>query len=97
MLAWVGLICLKRCSTVGRWVSDVRPFYDAKLIADPELLTIENDHPCVPVHNEITSNIYCHKHSMNLTGVPHEFINAAPATIKSWFSAMSDNKQQCDD
>jgi hypothetical protein len=34
---------------------------------------------------------------MNLTVVAHEFINAAPATIKSWFSTMSENKQHCDD
>jgi hypothetical protein len=93
LFALVGLIRFKHYSSDAQTVFGV----ESQLIADPELLTIETDHPCVPVRNEITSNVYCHKHSMNLTGVVHGFINAAPATIKSWFSTMSDNKQYCDD
>jgi len=61
----------------------------------PELLTIASDHPCVPVHNDISGNVYCHTNSMNLSGVPHGFINADSATVASWFSTMANNVERC--
>ena len=36
------------------------PPYSSKY---PELLTIYSDSPCVPVHNVVADNMYCHKNS----------------------------------
>jgi hypothetical protein len=62
----------------------------------PELLTIAGDHPCLPVHNNITSNIYCHSHSMNVSVAGRGFINQSPETItKAWYSTLADNREVC--
>uniref|UniRef100_A0A6B2L049 Right handed beta helix domain-containing protein n=1 Tax=Arcella intermedia TaxID=1963864 RepID=A0A6B2L049_9EUKA len=52
----------------------------------PELVNIMKDHPCVPVHNVISSNQYCQ--------VP-EFLSATPAQITSWYSTAQDNNPNC--
>lgn len=55
----------------------------------PELVQIYQDHPCVPVGNQIENNTYCHDK------VKGQFINRDAATVSSWFSTLSNNKQQC--
>jgi hypothetical protein len=57
--------------------------------AYPELLTIFQDHPCVPVHNRIENNTYCHSQ------VKGPFIDATPAEITSWHSTFSGNTEKC--
>jgi len=52
----------------------------------PELLTIFSDHPCVPVHNEVASNMYC-----NVGG----FLDASDKDITSWFSEEKNNTAHC--
>ena len=55
----------------------------------PELVHIYDDHPCVPVYNEITGNRYCHKDSA--TG--GNFINQNDTTIQSWLSHAANNTE----
>ena len=55
----------------------------------PELLTIYEDHPCVPVHNDISGNRYCHTHSAG----GGEFLDRTQTTITSWLSTASNNSE----
>jgi parallel beta-helix repeat protein len=59
--------------------------------AYPELVKIFEESPCVPVYNAITDNRYCHTESHN----GGKFITASNATIASWKSTISGNKEQC--
>ena len=61
----------------------------------PELVHIFDDHPCVPVYNDISNNTYCHDHSLNLTK-PLGFINVNEAQLGGWLSTMSGNRRVCD-
>ena len=60
----------------------------------PELLTIEGDHPCMAVGNDISGNTYCHSKSMGQMK-PIEFINVNATTVASWYSTMSNNVEKC--
>eukprot|EP00658_Telonema_sp_P-2_P029970 TRINITY_DN22718_c0_g1_i3.p1 TRINITY_DN22718_c0_g1~~TRINITY_DN22718_c0_g1_i3.p1 ORF type:complete len:118 (+),score=23.79 TRINITY_DN22718_c0_g1_i3:163-516(+) len=55
----------------------------------PEIVDIYENHPCVPVGNEIVGNLYCH------ALVAGEFINRDPGTVTSWHSVLSNNTERC--
>lgn len=57
----------------------------------PSLPTIYQDHPCVPVHNVIADNQYCHAHSAN----GGKFLTATAAQITSWMSSATNNTEHC--
>ena len=55
----------------------------------PEIVNIYEDHPCVPVHNTISGNTFCHVHSK----AGGRFIDRDLATIESWGSSMINNNE----
>ena len=61
----------------------------------PEIVNIYDDHPCVPIRNVIEDNIWCHSGSLNVSKQA-AFINHDEATVLSWMSEMSNNRQVCD-
>lgn len=60
--------------------------------AFPELEDIFDDHPCVPVYNEISHNRYCHSESKD----GGKFIDQPSHRIRAWMSTISDNWPNCD-
>jgi len=54
--------------------------------AYPELVNIMQDHPCVPVYNNILNNYYCEGKN---------FIDATAGQVKDWFSVANDNVLKC--
>jgi len=62
-------------------------------VAYPELPHIYDpaSHPCVPVGNVIEDNTFCHTQSKG-GGL---FINQDEATVNTWFSSMSNNREAC--
>ena len=52
----------------------------------PFLVNIFNDHPCVPVYNNITDNTYCH------TG---QFTDLSTDNAKQWIDNVINNKANC--
>ena len=61
----------------------------------PELLTIAGDHPCLPVHNNISDNVYCHQNSMNVSA-RRGFLSRPVATVvEAWHSTVASNREEC--
>ena len=60
----------------------------------PELLTIAGDHPCLPVHNCISDNVYCHQNSMNVSA-RRGFLSRPVATVEAWHSTVANNHEGC--
>jgi len=59
--------------------------------AYPELLSIYNEEPCTPVHNQIYNNKYCHTKSKK----GGEFIDVSDKQIAAWGSTISNNVAIC--
>ena len=57
----------------------------------PELLTIFEDSPCVPVYTVIEDNRYCHTNSKG----GGRFLDATDAQVKSWKSTSTNNTEDC--
>ena len=49
----------------------------------------------MPIGNVIEDNIWCHSGSLNVSKQA-AFINHDEATVLSWMSEMSNNRQVCD-
>jgi len=54
--------------------------------AYPELVTIMQNHPCIPIDNHIDHNSYCNT---------PKFMDATPEEVKEWLSTADDNNQKC--
>jgi len=52
----------------------------------PELVTIMQDHPCIPVYNHIDDNVYCQS---------KDFMDSTPQQVKDWLSTADGNVQRC--
>ena len=52
----------------------------------PFLVNIFNDHPCVPVYNNITDNIYCNT---------EQFTDLSADNAKQWMDVLMNNKEKC--
>eukprot|EP00039_Didymoeca_costata_P013068 m.193312 g.193312 ORF g.193312 m.193312 type:complete len:730 (-) comp15666_c0_seq7:2429-4618(-) len=59
-------------------------------VAYPEIVSIYDYYPCVPVGNVIMDNKYCHQSNPKAL-----FIDATPTQVNSWLSVMSDNLEDC--
>lgn len=53
----------------------------------PELVNIANDHPCVPVYNQLVNNTYC--------SLISGFIDASSADTDKWLDVVKDNVEKC--
>jgi len=51
----------------------------------PELVNIMNDHPCVPVYNDIEGNTYC----------GGSFYDVTDQQLESWLDISKNNVQKC--
>ena len=60
--------------------------------AFPEIVSIYDDHPCVPVGNSIDDNQYCHRGSSPGKGL---FIDKTAEQIRGWYSTISNNRNAC--
>jgi len=99
-LSWQRASCQKNCSaSMGtsttscfanalRAVHYTRPPYAA---AFPELASIYQEHPCVPVGNVIEDNRYCHAGSKG-GGL---FLDRSEAQVRQWYSSVSNNREAC--
>lgn len=95
-LTWQSAYCNKTCpGQPACFYHDLeryhyqQPPYSVKY---PEIVNIFDDHPCVPVGNEIHDNVYCHEHSK----AGAEFIDKTPAQVTAWFSKLYNNTEHCD-
>ena len=61
----------------------------------PELVNVFENHPCVPVNNDISDNTYCHTNSLNVSA-ELGFINVNQTMVHSWLSSMSNNRWNCE-
>lgn len=57
----------------------------------PELLSIYEDHPCMPVYNTIEGNTYCHAKSKD----GGNFIDVTPEVAAGWHSTVANNNERC--
>ena len=57
----------------------------------PEIVDIYKKYPCIPIHNVIANNKYCHTKS----GGGGQFIDRNNATVNGWMSSMSNNSEAC--
>jgi len=51
----------------------------------PELVHIFQDHPCVPVYNEVVDNTYC----------GGTFIDISTDQAKQWLDTVANNSMKC--
>ena len=52
----------------------------------PFLFNIFDDHPCVPVYNNITDNTYCNT---------EHFTDLSTDNAKQWLDVLMNNSEQC--
>ena len=97
---WQDDSCLQNCTDVYPYPSTSCFLYalnDANYTAPPystrypELVDVYDDHPCVPVHNVIEDNTYCHTGS----AAGAQFLDRDADTITSWLSVASNNVEDC--